>query len=163
MLVVIGHVDALQVHAVESQDEFLVLDGVALFLGLTFTVALEDIECKLIVGHGVALFLQQQDVDALDGSLVDVNLSVQERSHIHGHRERVEVQHLALLAVGDVESVELDVLPEKTDADAVNMNTRLQLVGEQTCRPAQHAVLKGAAIEHEEATDNQGNHQHYHS
>ena len=63
-------------------------------------------------------------------------------------REGVELKEFALLVVFQFYAVEMDVLIDEVDADAVDMHVCVEFFAQQTGDGFQHFVLKGRGVQH---------------
>ena len=128
------------------------------------TVALEGVEDELVVRHGVdgvVADVVDLGMDALEACLFDAYDTVDdERPEVGLDLEEVGTQEGPLLAVLDIESVELGIERDEVDADAVNIDTRLELLLKHGLGTTDELVLDGRGIDEAESCNEQDDYQY---
>ena len=160
------HVDVLGGEARHGEGNLLLLLFQLLADGLLVgvVVALEGVEDELVVRHGVdgvVADVVDLGMDALEACLFDAYDAVDDERHEVGlDLEEVGTEHGSLLAVLDVESVELGIECDEVDTDAVNIDARLQLVLQHGLGTTDELVLDGVGIDEAESCNEQDDYQY---
>ena len=124
--------DALQFNQVCLESELLLFllrlsDTV---LGGILLVLLEGINDKLVVSHAVAVGCRLVETrrQSLDLGFCDIYLPLHQICQLELDAQLLQLQHIALLTVLDLQSVHEYVLAKDMDTDAVNLHLGLQVV-----------------------------------
>ena len=160
------HVDVLGSEARHGEGYLLLLLLQLLAHGLLVgvVVALEGVEDELVVRHGVdgvVADVVDLGMDALEAGLLDAYDAVDDERHEVGlDLEEVGTEHRSLLAVLDIEPVEFGIEGDEVDADAVDVDARLELVLQHGLGTTDELVLDGVGIDEAESCDEQDDHQY---
>ena len=160
------HVDVLGGETAHGEGNLLLLFLQLLAHGFLVgvVVTLEGVEDELVVRHGVdgvVADVVDLGMDALEACLFDAYDTVDdERPEVGLDLEEVGTQEGPLLAVLDIESVELGIERDEVDADAVNIDTRLELVLKHGLGTTDELVLDGRGIDEAESCNEQDDYQY---
>ena len=112
-LVVKRHVNVAHRQLAQVERQLLLLRFHAVFslwLGSRHGVLLEGIDDELVVGCRVGSWLVELRPDTVYGGIGDAHLVAEQRQQPHIDRQTVELEHLTMLQVLDIQTVEVDVL-----------------------------------------------------
>ena len=151
-LVVEPYVDILQCHLLHIDGEFLLGTLLHLLMRFLRREVLDAVHQELVVGNGVTVALHQQRMDTLDARLIDLHLVAGECHQVHLHRQLLQFQHLPLLLVLYMQSVEVEFLSEDVDIDLIDGYLGTQLLGEHLGGIRHKIVLERAGIQGKDGT-----------
>ena len=148
-------VDVLQLGRTDVQLHLALL---GLLLGFLVLGLLEGINDELVVGRLVFRGLQEQGIGTYGLGLLDDHLLIEQFQQLKVDGHLLQLKHLPLLKVFNLDAIERDIQGEHIDTDAVDTHMGAQLQLQLFHSPAQELLLEGTVTD----CHNNGYQQYHH-